>query len=100
MTNLPIVNHWINGAQVVSKSGRTAPVYDPALGVETKRVALANQEEINAAIASAAKAFPAWRDTSLAKRQAIIFNFRELLNNKKGELAESRGICCWNPPLT
>ncbi len=88
MTNLPIVNHWINGAQVVSKSGRTAPVYDPALGVETKRVALANQEEINAAIASAANAFPAWRDTSLAKRQAIIFNFRELLNNKKGELAE------------
>jgi malonate-semialdehyde dehydrogenase (acetylating)/methylmalonate-semialdehyde dehydrogenase len=88
MTNLPIVNHWINGAEVVSKSGRTAPVYDPALGVETKRVALANQDEINAAISAAAKAFPAWRDTSLAKRQSIIFNFRELLNNKKSELAE------------
>ena len=88
MSNLPIVNHWINGAEVVSKSGRTAPVYDPALGVETKRVALANQDEINAAISAAAKAFPAWRDTSLAKRQSIIFNFRELLNNKKSELAE------------
>jgi malonate-semialdehyde dehydrogenase (acetylating)/methylmalonate-semialdehyde dehydrogenase len=88
MSNLPVVNHWINGVEVVSKSGRTSPVYDPALGVETKRVALANQDEINAAIASATKAFPAWRDTSLAKRQAIIFNFRELLNNKKGELAE------------
>ena len=88
MSNLPVVNHWINGVEVVSKSGRTSPVYDPALGVETKRVALANQDEINAAIASATKAFPAWRDTSLAKRQAIIFNFRELLNKKKGELAE------------
>ncbi|MCX6450867.1 MAG: CoA-acylating methylmalonate-semialdehyde dehydrogenase [Actinobacteria bacterium] len=85
---MPVVNHWINGVEVVSKSGRTSPVYDPALGVETKRVALANQDEINAAIASATKAFPAWRDTSLAKRQAIIFNFRELLNKKKGELAE------------
>jgi len=88
MSNLPVVNHWINGAEFVSKSGRTAPVYDPALGVETKRVALANKEEIDLAISSAAKAFPAWRDMSLAKRQAIVFNFRELLNNNKGELAE------------
>ncbi len=88
MSNLPVVNHWINGAEYVSKSGRTAPVYDPALGVETKRVALANKEEIELAISSAAKAFPAWRDMSLAKRQAIVFNFRELLNNKKSELAE------------
>ncbi len=88
MSNLPVVNHWINGSEYVSKSGRTSPVFDPALGVETKRVALANKEEIEAAISSAAKAFPAWRDMSLAKRQAIVFNFRELLNAKKGELAE------------
>ena len=83
-----VVNHWIDGKEYVSKSGRTAPVFDPALGAETKRVALANGEEIAAAIASAKKAFPAWRDMSLAKRQAVIFNFRELLNRKKGELAE------------
>jgi malonate-semialdehyde dehydrogenase (acetylating) / methylmalonate-semialdehyde dehydrogenase len=88
MSNLPVINHWINGAEYVSKSGRTAPVYDPALGVETKRVALANKEEIELAISSSAKAFLAWRDISLAKRQAIVFSFRELLNNKKGELAE------------
>ena len=47
------VNHWINNEEFVSTSGRTAPVYDPALGVETKRVALANGAEINAAIAAA-----------------------------------------------
>jgi malonate-semialdehyde dehydrogenase (acetylating)/methylmalonate-semialdehyde dehydrogenase len=88
MSNLPIVNHWIGGAEYVSKSGRTAPVFDPALGVETKRVALANHNEVLAAVASAKIAFPQWRDTSLAKRQSIIFNFRELLNSKKGALAE------------
>ncbi len=88
MSNLPIVNHWIGGGELVSKSGRTAPVFDPALGVETKRVALANSDEILAAVASAKKAFPEWRDTSLAKRASVIFNFRELLNSKKGELAE------------
>jgi malonate-semialdehyde dehydrogenase (acetylating)/methylmalonate-semialdehyde dehydrogenase len=86
MTN--VVGHWIDNKVVESKSGRTAAVYDPALGVETKRVALDNGAEINAAIASAKKAFPSWSQTSLAKRQAIIFNFRELLNKRKGELAE------------
>jgi malonate-semialdehyde dehydrogenase (acetylating)/methylmalonate-semialdehyde dehydrogenase len=88
MSNLPVVSHWIDNAEHASKSGRTAPVFDPALGVATKEVALANAAEIAAAIASAKKAFPGWRDASLAKRQAIIFNFRELLNARKGELAE------------
>ena len=82
------VNHWIDNKEYVSTSGRTAPVYDPALGVETKRVALANGAEINAAISAAKKAFPGWSKTSLAGRQQIIFKFRELLNAKKGELAE------------
>ena len=88
MSSLPVVPHWIDGAERPSTSGRTAPVYDPALGEITKEVALANAAEIEAAISSAAKAFPAWRDTSLAKRQQIIFKFRELLNERKGELAE------------
>jgi malonate-semialdehyde dehydrogenase (acetylating) / methylmalonate-semialdehyde dehydrogenase len=87
-SNLPIVGHWIDNAEVASNSGRVADVYDPALGVVTKHVALANESEIERAIASASKAFPAWRDLSLAKRQAIMFNFRELLNRKKPELAE------------
>ena len=88
MSNLPIVQHWIDGAEYTSKSGRTFPVYDPALGVQTKEVALANSAEIQAAISSAKKAFPAWRDLSIAGRQAILFNFRELLNARKPELAE------------
>ena len=83
-----VVNHWINGAEVVGVSGKTAPVYDPALGVVTKDVALANQVEIDNAIAAAAMAFPEWRDTPQAKKQTVLFKFRELLNAKKGELAE------------
>ncbi|PPF52187.1 methylmalonate-semialdehyde dehydrogenase (CoA acylating) [Clavibacter michiganensis] len=85
---LPVVPHWIDGARSPSTSGRTAPVYDPARGVVTKEVALADGDEIQRAIASAHAAFPAWRDLSLAKRQAILFRFRELLEAEKGELAE------------
>jgi malonate-semialdehyde dehydrogenase (acetylating)/methylmalonate-semialdehyde dehydrogenase len=87
MINLPVVPHWIDGQESASTSGRTAEVFDPALGVVTKHVALANDAEIKKAIASAKAAFPSWRDMSLARRQAIIFSFRELLNRKKPELA-------------
>ncbi|GGF27145.1 CoA-acylating methylmalonate-semialdehyde dehydrogenase [Subtercola lobariae] len=85
---LPVVNHFINGTEYVSASGRTAPVYDPALGVQTKSVALANAAEIEAAIDAAKAAFPAWRDTSLARKQQILFRFRELLSSRRDELAE------------
>lgn len=78
---------WINGKAVLSKSGRFGDVFDPALGEATKQVGFANQEEINATVAAAKAAFPAWRDLSTARRQAIMFRFRELLEAKKPELA-------------
>lgn len=43
---LPLVPHWIDGATVASFSGRTAPVFDPALGIATKQVGLADAGEI------------------------------------------------------
>ena len=61
---------------------------NPATGEVTGQVALASVEDARAVIDAAVAAFPAWRDTSLAKRSAILFNFRELLNARKGELAE------------
>jgi len=82
------IAHYINGENHKGSSDRTAPVFDPALGKAVSEVSLANQADIEAAIASAKAAFPAWRDTSLAKRQQIIFKFRELLNQRKHELAE------------
>jgi malonate-semialdehyde dehydrogenase (acetylating)/methylmalonate-semialdehyde dehydrogenase len=85
---LPVVGHFIGGSRVESTSGRTAPVYDPALGVATKEVALADANEIESAIATAKAAFPKWANMSLTKRQQILFSFREILNRDKGELAE------------
>jgi malonate-semialdehyde dehydrogenase (acetylating)/methylmalonate-semialdehyde dehydrogenase len=83
-----MTSNWINGKLVESNSGRTSPVFDPALGVETSRLGLSSRQELDAAVAAAKAAFPAWRDSSLAKRQQVMFAFRELLNARKGELAE------------
>jgi malonate-semialdehyde dehydrogenase (acetylating)/methylmalonate-semialdehyde dehydrogenase len=84
---MSVIPLWISGKTVLSKSGRFGDVFDPALGEATKQVGFANQEEINATVAAAKAAFPAWRDLSTARRQAIMFRFRELLEAKKPELA-------------
>ena len=83
----PVVAHYVGGKEFKGTSKRTGPVYDPALGVVTKEVALASSEDVAAAIQVAKAAFPAWRDLSLARRQSIMFRFRELLDQKKSELA-------------
>ncbi len=82
------IPHWIDGARREGGSGRTAPVTDPATGEVTGQVDLASVAEVDAAVAAATAAFPAWRDTSLSRRSTVLFAFRELLNARKGELAE------------
>ncbi|WAM17793.1 CoA-acylating methylmalonate-semialdehyde dehydrogenase [Rhodococcus sp. JS3073] len=82
------IPHWFDNKSFAGTSGNTAPVTNPATGAVTGQVALASVEDARAVIDAAAAAFPAWRDTSLAKRSSIVFKFRELLNARKGELAE------------
>ena len=82
-----IVQHWCDGKAFAGDSTATAPVTNPATGIVTAEVALASDADARTVIAAAADAFPAWRDTSLAKRTAVLFRFRELLNERKQELA-------------
>lgn len=86
MTNT--ITHWMNNKAFAGSGTATAPVTNPATGQVTGEVALASVEDARAVIDAAAAAFPQWRDTSLAKRTQVLFKFRELLNERKGELAE------------
>ena len=81
------VMHFINGSQVANSSSRTGNVFNPALGEVVRQVSLAETRDAKAAIQAASDAYPSWRDTSLTKRQQIMFNFREILNATKQELA-------------
>ncbi|MEE8551091.1 MAG: aldehyde dehydrogenase family protein, partial [Gemmatimonadota bacterium] len=82
------ITHWIDGKLQDGHSGRDGPVFDPGKGVEQARVAYASVEEVDRAVASAKAAFPAWRDTSVTKRAQIMFQFRNLLDEAKDDLAE------------
>ena len=52
------ISHWIGGKTVAGASGRTSPVYNPALGEQTGEVDLATTEEVGAAVAAAKAALP------------------------------------------
>ncbi|MDJ0334449.1 CoA-acylating methylmalonate-semialdehyde dehydrogenase [Salinibacterium sp. G-O1] len=84
---MDILDHWVSGASFAGTSTRTSPVYNPAEGTVSREVRLATVADVDTAVASAKAAFPAWAETSLAKRQSIMFSFRELLNARKTELA-------------
>jgi malonate-semialdehyde dehydrogenase (acetylating)/methylmalonate-semialdehyde dehydrogenase len=81
------ITHWLNNEPFAGTSSATAPVTNPATGAVTGEVSLASVDDARAVIDAASAAFPEWRDTSLAKRTTILFKFRELLNERKGELA-------------
>jgi malonate-semialdehyde dehydrogenase (acetylating)/methylmalonate-semialdehyde dehydrogenase len=86
-TELGRVNHWIGGRRVPGSSGRRGPVYEPATGKLAREVDLASAEEVDAAVAAAEAAFPAWRATSLSKRTEILFRIRNLVLEHRAEIA-------------
>jgi malonate-semialdehyde dehydrogenase (acetylating) / methylmalonate-semialdehyde dehydrogenase len=81
------VSHWIGGRIVEGSSGRRGPVYDPATGRQTKEVDFASADEVDAAVAAAAAAFPAWRATSLSRRTEIMFRIRNLVDERRNDIA-------------
>jgi malonate-semialdehyde dehydrogenase (acetylating)/methylmalonate-semialdehyde dehydrogenase len=81
------LGHYIGGRRVAGRSGRSAPVYNPALGVATNEIALASADESRAAIAAARAAFPEWSETPALRRARVMFRFRELIERHTDELA-------------
>ncbi|MEO7851686.1 MAG: CoA-acylating methylmalonate-semialdehyde dehydrogenase, partial [Rubrivivax sp.] len=81
------VGHFINGGTVPSQSGRRQAVFNPSTGAVARQVALASVDEVNAAVASAKAAFPAWADTPPIRRARIMNVFLQLLLQHRDTLA-------------
>jgi malonate-semialdehyde dehydrogenase (acetylating)/methylmalonate-semialdehyde dehydrogenase len=76
-----IDNEWLE-----SKSAKTMPVMNPSLGVQIAETPCATQAEVDAAVAAAAAAFPAWADTPIPQRIQLMFRFKALLDQHLDEL--------------
>ncbi|WP_308194163.1 CoA-acylating methylmalonate-semialdehyde dehydrogenase [Nocardioides sp. SR21] len=88
MTPMKTISHWIDGKAHPGDSARVGDVTNPATGLVTGQVAFAGPAEIEAAVASAKKAGLDWAAASVSARTQVVFRFRELLNERKEELAE------------
>jgi hypothetical protein len=82
------IQHYINGQRTRGNSARAQDVFNPATGAVTGQVALATSTDVDAAVAAAQAAFPAWADTPPIRRARVMFKFLELLNHHKDALAE------------
>ncbi len=82
------LNHWINGAATAGVSGRTGPVFNPATGEQIANVNLANNADVDAAVAAAQAALPAWSSIPPLRRARVMFRYNELILQHTDELAE------------
>jgi len=81
------IGHVIGGRPVAGSSGRRQAVYNPATGAVARHVALASAEEVDAAVAAASAAWPAWANTPPLRRARILNAFLALLNENRDALA-------------
>ncbi|MEO6320499.1 MAG: aldehyde dehydrogenase family protein, partial [Polaromonas sp.] len=81
------IGHYLNGSAVTPATGRSQQVFNPATGAVSGHVALASAADVDAAVAAAQAAFPAWSDMPPIRRARVMFKFLELLNKNKDQLA-------------
>ena len=81
--------NFLDNEFVDSKTGSWIDLYDPATNNLVTRVPQSTDEELNAAVESAKKAFPAWKATSLLHKQQIMFKFVALIRQHWDRLAAS-----------
>ena len=82
------ISHWIDGTPDTGVSRRVGPIFNPAIGEQSAEVLMGSAADVDSAVQAARRAFEAWRDSSLTKRQNIMFAFRELVAAKRMDFAE------------
>ena len=97
MSELPIMKPYINGEYIDSKSEKFNTIYDPSTGKAIAQVPCCTKDEVEAAIAAAKAAYPAWKNTPVRKRAAIMMKLHSLIERDMDELtrlvATENGKC-------
>ena len=82
-----VLRNYVGGRWVESRARELFDVHNPATGEVIAKTPLSTAEDLDAAVVSAKKAFPAWRDTPAVIRARALFRFRQLLEEHFEELA-------------
>ena len=82
------VKNYINGQFVENGSGRKLDVVSPIDGNLLSTVPMSSGTDLDTAVMSAKKAFPAWSKTPIKERVQVFFRYKYLLEKHLTELAE------------
>ncbi len=83
------ITHLIGGSSWQGSAERTSEVFNPGTGEVTGTLDLASADLVGEAVTTAKAAWESgWGELSLSRRTQVLFRFRELLNERKGEVAE------------
>ncbi len=83
----PKLQNYVNGAWRASTATEFVEVINPATGEVLTRTPLSTQADVDAAVQTAAEAFPAWRRTPPGERIQCLFKLKNLLEEHIDELA-------------
>ena len=81
------IGHFIGGRMLAGQNGRTGDVFNPASGEVAAKVALGSAAEVDLAVSTAAKAWPAWAATPPLRRARILFRLKDLLERDRKKLS-------------
>lgn len=84
---MPIPN-YVAGCWMKASGSEALPLTNPATGESLGSVPLSTREDTAAAVAAAARAFPAWREVPAVERIQVLFRLKALLERHLDELAE------------
>ena len=82
----PEVRNYVGGAFVGSDRS-FLEVHNPSDGSVISRVPLSTQDDVDAAVASARRAFPAWSALPIKERVQVFYRYKMLLEKNIDELA-------------
>lgn len=83
------ITHLIGHSSWEGTAERTSEVFNPATGEVTGTLDLASRALVDEVVAKADEAAKVWGRTSIAKRTRVLFAFRQLLDERKGEIAKT-----------
>ncbi|WP_282347158.1 aldehyde dehydrogenase family protein [Pseudomonas sp. PS01301] len=78
--------HYINGRWQAGEGADVLTVYDPAQGLPFVELIAASSAQVDQSVAAARTALPAWKNTTVAERAAVLRGFAEHLTQRREAL--------------
>ena len=89
---MQLLTHWINGQACKAANDRWLDVFNPANGDVYARVAAGDAQDVEAAIAAAADAFPAWSALRSSERAAWLEKLAVALESRIDAFAHAESL--------